>query len=105
MAEVQRRLRSGAVVLGGMGALAAMLTACSSDADRRCVDRNSYQYDRGYRILSSSACSGSSSRGAWYYKSREEEKGWAKGGSFTKPRKGSGVHRGGIGGSGGYYGG
>ncbi|MET9291223.1 hypothetical protein [Streptomyces sp. NPDC003077] len=57
MAEKRRRrLRSGAVVLGGMGALAAALTACGSEPDKRCVDRNSYNALKGYRILGDAAC-------------------------------------------------
>ncbi|WP_158073080.1 hypothetical protein [Streptomyces kebangsaanensis] len=43
MADARRRLRSGTVVLGGMGPLAAALAACSSDPDKRCVDRDSYR--------------------------------------------------------------
>ena len=33
-----RRLRSSTVVLGGMGVLAAMITSCGSEPDKRCVD-------------------------------------------------------------------
>ena len=47
MADVRRQLRSGTVVLGGMGLLAATLTACSSEPDKRCVDRDSYNRGKG----------------------------------------------------------
>lgn len=42
-----------------MGVLAAALSACSSEPDRRCVDRNSYEFGE-YKVLPSSQCSGSS---------------------------------------------
>jgi hypothetical protein len=62
MAETRRRLRSSTVVLGGMGVLAAALSACGSDPDRRCVDRDSYDYINGYKIVADKNCkSGSSS--------------------------------------------
>ncbi|MEU6327311.1 hypothetical protein ABZ851_08500 [Streptomyces sp. NPDC047049] len=66
MAEkARRRLRSSTVILGGMGALAAALTSCGSEPDKRCVDRNSYDTLKGYRIVDSKNCSagGSSSSG------------------------------------------
>ncbi|MGX1756160.1 hypothetical protein ACWIG5_04465 [Streptomyces lydicus] len=66
MAEkARRRLRSSTVILGGMGALAAALTSCGSEPDKRCVDRNSYEAFKGYRIVDSKNCSaaGSSSSG------------------------------------------
>jgi hypothetical protein len=62
MAETRRRLRSSTVVLGGMGVLAAALSACGSDPDRRCVDRDSYDYINGYKIVADKNCkSGASS--------------------------------------------
>jgi hypothetical protein len=107
MADSRRQLRSGTVVLGGMGLLAAALTACSSDPDKRCVDRDSYTLDKGYKVVSDKNCktTGSSSRkgrkissdDAWYY-GGEESKGWVDGGSFTKSSDGSGSS-GGSGGS------
>ncbi|MFS4097450.1 hypothetical protein [Streptomyces sp. AF1A] len=105
MAETQRRLRSGTVVLGGMGLLAAALTACSSEPDKRCVDRDSYELGKGYRVVSDKNCtsSGTTVHGAWYYGGKKKGS-WAGGGSFTKPRTsshgsgGGGVHRGGFGG-------
>ncbi|MEW2392429.1 hypothetical protein AB0933_29115 [Streptomyces venezuelae] len=66
-----RRLRSSTVALGGMGVLAAALTSCGSDPDRRCVDRDSYDLVNGYRIVSDSKC------------------GPGAGGSASKSRKGS----------------
>ncbi|TLS44509.1 hypothetical protein FE633_19555 [Streptomyces montanus] len=100
MADSRRQLRSGTVVLGGMGLLAAALTACSSEPDKRCVDRDSYTLDKGYKVVSDKNCktTGSSSRksrkissdiDAWYY-GGEESKGWVDGGSFTKSSDGSG---------------
>ncbi|MEV7195890.1 hypothetical protein AB0N81_29390 [Streptomyces sp. NPDC093510] len=78
MAQKQpRRLRSSTVALGGMGVLAAALTSCGSDPDRRCVDRDSYDVVNGYRIVSDSNCKpgGSGSAGS--------------SGSSGKSRKGS----------------
>src|SRR5690242_10678464 len=99
MADARRQLRSGTVVLGGMGLLAAALTACSSDPDKRCVDRDSYNLAKGYKVVADKNCSStkSSVHGAWYYGGNKKG-GWADGGSFTKPRKASG----GSGGSGGH---
>ncbi|WP_406425490.1 hypothetical protein OH809_17110 [Streptomyces sp. NBC_00873] len=34
----KRRLRSSTVVLGSMGVLAAAITSCGSESDKRCVD-------------------------------------------------------------------
>ncbi|GAA1012136.1 MULTISPECIES: hypothetical protein [Streptomyces] len=109
MADIRRQLRSGTVVLGGVGLLAAALTACSSDPDKRCVDRDSYTLGKGYRIVSDKKCKSATSLSddAWYYGGTKKG-GWVNGGSFTKPRSGSGgtggsrsgVTRGGFGGSG-----
>jgi hypothetical protein len=104
--QARKRLRSGTVVLGGMGLLAAALTACSSDPDKRCVDRDSYTYGKGYEVVSDKNCKSTktSSHGSWYYGGKKKGS-WVSGGSFTKPGKGSGgshgddgVHRGGFGG-------
>ena len=104
MADTRRRLRSGTVVLGGMGLLAAALTACSSVPDKRCVDRDSYTYAKGYKVVSDKNCKTSSLKtsvnGGWYYGGTKKGS-WVSGGSFTKPHKssgGTGVHRGGFGG-------
>ncbi|MBD0423133.1 hypothetical protein AB0L35_23240 [Streptomyces sp. NPDC052309] len=111
MAETRRRLRSSTVVLGGMGVLAAALSACGSDPDRRCVDRDSYDYLNGYKIVADKNCksSGSSSgkgrkTGAakrvtnadWYYDA-EVTGGWADYGTFSRDEA---VDRGGFGCSG-----
>ncbi|MES4888360.1 hypothetical protein [Streptomyces sp. NPDC096012] len=104
--RTRRRLRSGTVVLGGMGLLAAALTACSSDPDKRCVDRDSYTYGKGYKVVSDKNCKStqSSAHTGWYYGGKKKGT-WVGGGSFTRPAKGSGgssggggVHRGGFGG-------
>ncbi|MGW0419860.1 hypothetical protein [Streptomyces sp. NPDC003015] len=47
MADARRQLRSGTVALGGVGLLAMALTACSSDPDKRCVDRDSHTLGKG----------------------------------------------------------
>ncbi|TGA86612.1 hypothetical protein [Streptomyces sp. MZ04] len=52
----RRRLRSSTVVLGGMGVLAAALSACGSEPDKRCVDRDSYDYINGYKIVADKNC-------------------------------------------------
>ncbi|MDQ1026669.1 hypothetical protein QF035_004251 [Streptomyces umbrinus] len=98
MADQRRKLRSSTVVLGGMGVLAAALTSCGSDPDRRCVDRDSYEYD-GYKIVADKNCkSGSTStssgknRGggrtgavdaAWYYDA-DVSAGYADYGTFSR---------------------
>ncbi|MCL6674406.1 MULTISPECIES: hypothetical protein [Streptomyces] len=112
MADARRTLRSGTVVLGGMGLLAAALTACSSDPDKRCVDRDSYNLAKGYKVVADKNCASgkSSGNGAWYYEGTKKG-GWVDGGSFTRPRKssggsgGHGVSRGGFGGGKGSSGG
>ncbi|KKD02533.1 hypothetical protein [Streptomyces sp. WM6386] len=119
MAETRRRLRSSTVVLGGMGVVAAALTSCGSEPDRRCVDRDSYTYE-GYKVVADKNCnsssSGSSSYGksgkkktgntstadaAWYYDA-DVSSGHADYGTFSKSEA---VDRGGFGCSGGSSGG
>ncbi|WP_432191956.1 hypothetical protein [Streptomyces sp. bgisy027] len=111
MAETRRRLRSSTVVLGGMGVIAAALTSCSSDPDRRCVDRDSHTYE-GYKVVADKNCksaggSGSSygkggkkktrsSDAAWYYDS-DVDGGRADYGTFSRSEA---VDRGGFGCSG-----
>jgi uncharacterized membrane protein YgcG len=97
-----------------MGLLAAALTACSSDPDKRCVDRDSYTYGKGYKVVSDKNCKSAevSSKSDWYYGGKKKS-GWVNGGSFTRPRSGSGgagggsggVNRGGFGGGSGKSGG
>ncbi|PWI10965.1 hypothetical protein DIZ27_08890 [Streptomyces sp. NWU339] len=108
MAETRRRLRSGTVMLGGVGLLAAALSACSSDPDRRCVDRNSYDYPNGYKIVADKNCttSGSVGKGTstgakrvdadWYYDA-DVSSGRAHDGTFSRSEA---VDRGGFGSSG-----
>ncbi|MER6124451.1 hypothetical protein ABT173_17705 [Streptomyces sp. NPDC001795] len=107
MADTRRQLRSGTVVLGGMGLLAAALTACSSDPDKRCVDRDSYNLAKGYKVVADKNCTSTktSVNGSWYYGGKKKS-GWVDGGSFIRPGRGSGgssggshsgVHRGGFG--------
>lgn len=74
MAETRRRLRSSTVVLGGMGVIAAALTSCSSDPDRRCVDRDSYTYE-GYKVIADKNCNSSSSSSSSYDKSSRKKTG------------------------------
>ncbi|MBT2480290.1 hypothetical protein [Streptomyces sp. ISL-94] len=84
----QRRMRSGAVALGGMGLLAATLVACGSsdEPDKRCASRSTLEH------LNSKDCK-SGGRGTWYY-GGTVSRGKVTGGSFDK----SAVTRGGIGG-------
>ncbi|MFE9023054.1 hypothetical protein ACFYNL_31410 [Streptomyces sp. NPDC007808] len=112
MAETRRRLRSSTVVLGGMGVMAAALTSCGSEPDRRCVDRDSYTYE-GYKVVADKNCksgstsSSSYSRGgkktrsggsdaAWYYDA-DVSAGRADYGTFSRSEA---VDRGGFGCSG-----
>lgn len=106
---VRRRVRSSTVALGSMGVLAAALAACSSEPDRRCVDRDSYSYTGGYRVVDSSQCRNGSSgstggtgssgggrhggdRGSsagWYY-GGDSKSGYAQDGSFNRSSVSSG---------------
>ncbi|MGW1494078.1 hypothetical protein [Streptomyces sp. NPDC002402] len=86
----RRRLRSSTVVLGGMGVLAATITSCGSDPDKRCVDPVTREK------LPSYECDGSSgTRGSYYYGGQVSD-GKVEGGSFDK----TAVDRGGFGCSG-----
>lgn len=90
MADARRQLRSGTVALGGMGLLAMALTACSSDPDKRCVDRDSYTLGKGYQIVGDKNCkSATTVNGAYYYGGKKKGT-WVSDGSFTKSSKGSG---------------
>lgn len=93
----RRRLRSSTVVLGGMGVLAATITSCGSDPDRRCVDPITREELPSYECedTSGSGSSGSGSSGSYYYGGRVSD-GKAEGGSFDK----TAVDRGGFGCSG-----
>ncbi|MFD5570248.1 hypothetical protein [Streptomyces cadmiisoli] len=116
MAENRRRLRSSTVVLGGMGVIAAALTSCGSEPDRRCVDRDSYDYANGYRIVADNNCNSSSSNSSygknrksggatvdadWYYDA-DVSGSYADYGTFSRSEA---VDRGGFGCSGGSGGG
>ncbi|MFI5677949.1 hypothetical protein [Streptomyces cellulosae] len=109
MADARRQLRSGTVALGGVGLLAAALTACSSDPDKRCVDRDSYTLGKGYQVVADKNCKSSTRINAAYYYGGKKKNGWVRDGSFTKSGKksgsgssssgggGGGVDRGGLG--------
>ncbi|MFD6828895.1 hypothetical protein CH313_01685 [Streptomyces sp. TSRI0384-2] len=103
---VRRRVRSSTVALGSMGVLAAALAACGSEPDRRCVDRNSYSYGGGYKVVDSSQCrngssgsaggtgsgrygSGRSTNTGWYY-GGDSRSGYASDGSFNRSSVSSG---------------
>ncbi|MFC8130102.1 hypothetical protein [Streptomyces sp. NPDC057302] len=60
-----------------MGVLAAALTSCGSEPDRRCVDRDSYDYLSGYKIVADKNCKSGSSSGS----SSSYGKGRSSGGS------------------------
>lgn len=83
-----RRLRSSTVVLGGMGVLAATITSCGSEPDRRCVDPltreklPSYECETGNGSGSSS--SSTSPRGTYYYGGDVGSDNRVGGGSFDK---------------------
>ncbi|MDX2543969.1 hypothetical protein ACOT81_29925 [Streptomyces sp. WI04-05B] len=112
--KTRRQLRSGTVVLGGVGLLAAALTACSSDDPaKRCVDRDSYRAAKGYKIVAEKNCKTVTAVNGAHYYGGKKKSGWVKGGSFTKSGKSgggsgssgsdddssrTGVHRGGFGG-------
>ncbi|MFD4942515.1 hypothetical protein ACFVYE_34250 [Streptomyces sp. NPDC058239] len=84
-----RRLRSSTVVLGGMGVLAAMITSCGSEPDKRCVDPLTQDKLPSYQ------CKDVSGKGSYYY-GGSSKNGKVQGGSFNK----SAVDRGGFGCSG-----
>ncbi|MFB6713891.1 MULTISPECIES: hypothetical protein [unclassified Streptomyces] len=91
--KVTRKLRSSTVVLGGMGMLAAVITSCGSEPDKRCVDPLSQKQLPTYKCKSGS---GSGSGGGSYYYGGESKNGKVEGGSFDK----AAVQRGGFGCSG-----
>jgi hypothetical protein len=84
-----RRLRSSTVVLGSMGVLAAAITSCGSEPDKRCVDPVTHSK------LPSYECKNSNGAGDYYYGGTSRG-GTVQGGSFNK----SAVDRGGFGCSG-----
>ncbi|MFE7774165.1 hypothetical protein ACFU5O_09730 [Streptomyces sp. NPDC057445] len=88
----RRRLRSGAVVLGGMGMLAATLTSCGSEPDERCIDPVTQE------VLPDYECDDDDGQGhgRYYYGGSVRGNGKVSGGSFDK----SAVDSGGFGSSG-----
>ncbi|MGK5631472.1 hypothetical protein [Streptomyces sp. URMC 123] len=97
MATTRRRLRSGAVILGGMGTLAAVLTSCGSEPDKRCVDPNSYQAGKGYKIVDNKRCGSSSGSGT------SGTSGGSGGSTGKAGSKTGGTAKGGSGGGDWYY--
>ncbi|MER6502616.1 hypothetical protein ABT218_25390 [Streptomyces sp. NPDC001455] len=96
-----RKLRSSTVVLGGMGMLAAVITSCGSEPDKRCVDPLSHKELPSYKCKSGSGSgsgsgSSSGSGGGSYYYGGKSKNGRVEGGSFDK----AAVERGGFGCSG-----
>ncbi|MFB7516881.1 hypothetical protein [Streptomyces sp. NPDC056144] len=98
-----RRLRSSTVVLGGMGVLAATITACGAEPDQRCADRVTRELLSGYECDGGSgSATGSTHSAAYYYGGRVEsgmlpgrnaQASMVTGGSFDK----SAVDTGGFG--------
>ncbi|MFJ4919868.1 hypothetical protein [Streptomyces sp. NPDC088725] len=82
----QRKFRSSAVVLGGMGMLAVTLTSCGSEPDKRCIDPVTY------KTLPKYECS-DNGHGHYYYGGTVRN-GRVSGGSTNK----SAVDSGGFGG-------
>ncbi|MFD3533137.1 hypothetical protein [Streptomyces sp. NPDC058664] len=80
-----RRLRSSTVVLGGMGVLAATITACGSEPDKRCVDPLTREELPSYRCESggSDDDDGTTHRGSYYYGGSVRDN-RVSGGSFDK---------------------
>lgn len=85
----RRRVRSSTVALGSMGVLAAALTSCGSEPDKRCVDRDSYDFvSGGYRVVSDQRCkTGPGGYGTadadWYYDA-DVNRGYADDGTFSR---------------------
>ncbi|MET9932201.1 MULTISPECIES: hypothetical protein [unclassified Streptomyces] len=71
-----------------MGVLAATITACGSEPDKRCVDRLSREQLPRYECESGSG-GGSSPRGSYYYGGSVSDK-KVSGGSFDKAAVDSG---------------
>lgn len=86
----RRRLRSSTVVLGGMGVLAAAITSCGSEPDKRCVDPITRE------VLPNYECDDNGTRSGTYYYGGSTSSGKVSGGSFDK----AAVERGGFGCSG-----
>ncbi|MEU4271441.1 hypothetical protein [Streptomyces sp. NPDC026092] len=81
-----RRLRSSTVVLGGMGVLAATITSCGSEPDKRCVDPLTREKLPSYECESGNGSGSSGSgtaRGSYYYGGSVSDN-KVSGGSFDK---------------------
>ena len=103
MSQEPRRLRSTAVSLGVVGALALSLSACGStgaSATRRCIDEttlrptdNAYQLASDPNCVAPSTTSGSGTFGVApryrYYYGGTVTNGYVYGGSFTVPTRSS----------------
>ncbi|MEU4132309.1 hypothetical protein [Streptomyces wuyuanensis] len=87
----RRRLRSSTVVLGGMGVLAAAITSCGSEPDKRCVDPITREVLPNYECDDDNG-----TRNGTYYYGGSKSSGKMSGGSFDK----AAVERGGFGCSG-----
>ena len=104
MQDQTRRLRSTAVSLGLVGALALSLSACgtpSASATRRCIDETNIRVtDKAYPVVGDDQCVASSSGTAGsfgstsryrYYYGGAFSNGFVSGGSFTVPTTRSGT--------------
>jgi hypothetical protein len=90
MQDQPRRLRSTAVSLGLVGALALSLSACgspSASATRRCIDEtNIRQTDNAYPIAGDDQCLASPAPAGYrYYYGGTVNNGYVSGGSFVIP--------------------
>ena len=101
MQDQPRRLRSTAVSLGLVGALALSLSACgstsSANTTRRCIDANNIrQTDSAYQLVGDQSCVASTAPAAGgfgttpsyrYYYGGRVVNGYVLGGSFTVPTR------------------
>lgn len=76
-----RRLRSSTVVLGGMGVLAATITSCGSEPDKRCMDPLTRKQLPSYECKSGSS---GTAKGTYYYGGSVDSDGRIGGGSTNK---------------------
>ncbi|GFH36058.1 hypothetical protein SCWH03_22800 [Streptomyces pacificus] len=83
------------MVLGGMGVLAATITSCGSEPDRRCVDPITREVLPSYECDNGKGSGSGSGSGTYYYGGSKSD-GRVSGGSFDK----AAVERGGFGCSG-----
>ncbi|GAB2807350.1 hypothetical protein GCM10022221_00710 [Actinocorallia aurea] len=84
----QRRMSSRAVKVGLLGTLSMSLTACGGSHTATCVESKLLPGE-GYRVVSDSYCSGSSSSAYRWYYGGSTSGGMITGGSSLKPKKGS----------------